>query len=84
MRPGAARQRIEVERFEPPAVAFRPAGFRPFVRTDVSGLSGREVPATEVDWADLAARLGYADQSHLIRAFTRLMGHPPATYARQA
>lgn len=37
-----------------------------------------------VDWADLAVRLGYADQSHLIRAFTRLVGHPPAAYAREA
>jgi len=38
----------------------------------------------DVDWADLAARLGYADQSHLVRAFTQLVGHPPATYAREA
>jgi AraC-like DNA-binding protein len=38
----------------------------------------------EVDWADLAVRLGYADQSHLIRAFTQLVGHPPAAYAREA
>jgi AraC-like DNA-binding protein len=38
----------------------------------------------EVDWAGLAVRLGYADQSHLIRAFTQLVGHPPATYAREA
>lgn len=38
----------------------------------------------DVDWADLAHRLGYADQSHLIRAFTRLVGHPPAAYAREA
>ncbi len=38
----------------------------------------------EVDWADLASRLGYADQSHLIRAFTQLVGHPPATYSREA
>lgn len=38
----------------------------------------------DVDWAALAARLGYADQSHLIRAFTRLVGHPPAHYAREA
>ena len=37
----------------------------------------------DVDWAELAARLGYADQSHLIRAFTQLVGHPPATYARE-
>ena len=38
----------------------------------------------DVDWAALAARLGYADQSHLIRAFTQLVGHPPAHYAREA
>ena len=38
----------------------------------------------DVDWAGLAVRLGYADQSHLIRAFTQLVGHPPATYARRA
>ena len=37
----------------------------------------------DVDWAALAARLGYADQSHLIRAFTQLVGHPPAHYARE-
>jgi AraC-like DNA-binding protein len=38
----------------------------------------------DVDWAGLAVRLGYADQSHLIRAFTQLVGHPPASYAREA
>lgn len=38
----------------------------------------------DVDWAGLAVRLGYADQSHLIRAFTQLVGHPPAHYARGA
>jgi AraC-like DNA-binding protein len=38
----------------------------------------------DVDWAALAVRLGYADQSHLIRAFTQLVGHPPAAYAREA
>jgi len=37
----------------------------------------------DVDWAGLAARLGYADQPHLIRAFTQLVGHPPATYVRE-
>lgn len=34
-----------------------------------------------VDWAALAAELGYSDQSHLIRAFTALVGRPPASYA---
>lgn len=37
-----------------------------------------------VDWAALAADFGYADQSHLIRAFTALVGRPPATYAARA
>ena len=37
-----------------------------------------------VDWAATAAELGYADQAHLVRDFTRLVGRPPATYARAA
>ncbi|MFC7447716.1 helix-turn-helix domain-containing protein [Rhodococcus daqingensis] len=36
-----------------------------------------------VVWAELADRLGYSDQAHLIRAFTAAVGTPPATYARQ-
>jgi AraC-like DNA-binding protein len=35
-----------------------------------------------VDWAGLAADLGFADQSHLTRAFTAVVGQPPASYAR--
>ena len=37
-----------------------------------------------VDWAALAADLGYTDQAHLTRAFTAVVGTPPATYAREA
>ncbi|MFF1698336.1 DUF6597 domain-containing transcriptional factor [Streptomyces sp. NPDC058257] len=36
---------------------------------------------TEVDWADLAATLGYADQAHLIRDFTATVGVPPTAYS---
>lgn len=36
-----------------------------------------------VDWADLAATLGYADQGHLSRDFTDLFGEPPTWYARR-
>jgi AraC-like DNA-binding protein len=35
-----------------------------------------------IDWAALAADLGYADQAHLTRDFTDTIGVPPARYAR--
>jgi AraC-like DNA-binding protein len=35
-----------------------------------------------VDWAALAVELGYADQAHLVRDFSRVVGEPPARYAR--
>ncbi|MGW1879393.1 AraC family transcriptional regulator [Streptomyces sp. NPDC001975] len=34
-----------------------------------------------VDWATLAAELGYADQAHLIRAFKATVGVSPTAYA---
>jgi len=34
------------------------------------------------DWAGVAGQLGYSDQAHLVRDFTRLVGVPPARYAR--
>lgn len=36
----------------------------------------------QVDWADVAGRLGYADQSHLVRDFTGTIGLTPAAYVR--
>ncbi|MEU3790565.1 helix-turn-helix domain-containing protein [Streptomyces fructofermentans] len=38
--------------------------------------------APDVDWASLAADLGYADQAHLVRDFTATVGVPPTAYAR--
>ncbi|KAA0022720.1 helix-turn-helix domain-containing protein [Antrihabitans cavernicola] len=35
-----------------------------------------------VNWAELADRLGFSDQAHLIRAFTATVGMPPAAYSR--
>jgi transcriptional regulator GlxA family with amidase domain len=35
----------------------------------------------DVDWARLAADLGYCDQAHLVRDFTNTIGTPPARYA---
>jgi AraC-like DNA-binding protein len=37
-----------------------------------------------VDWPALAAELGFADQAHLVRAFTSVVGTSPAAYARDA
>ncbi|MEW2610420.1 AraC family transcriptional regulator [Streptomyces sp. NPDC047880] len=37
-----------------------------------------------IDWATLAADLGYADQAHLVRDFTATVGVPPTTYAAEA
>ncbi|MFB7248698.1 DUF6597 domain-containing transcriptional factor [Streptomyces populi] len=34
-----------------------------------------------VNWAALAADLGYADQAHLVRDFTATVGVPPTSYA---
>nr|WP_246232144.1 helix-turn-helix transcriptional regulator [Nakamurella aerolata] len=33
-----------------------------------------------VVWADVAAELGYADQAHLTRDFSRALGSPPSAY----
>ncbi|MFD7989857.1 helix-turn-helix domain-containing protein, partial [Kitasatospora indigofera] len=44
--------------------------------------AARAEQGTGVDWAALAADLGYADQAHLVRDFTAVVGAPPARYAR--
>lgn len=44
---------------------------------------GRLEAGGGVDWADLAATLGYADQGHLSRDFADLFGEPPTWYARR-
>ncbi|MET7423160.1 helix-turn-helix domain-containing protein [Dactylosporangium sp. NPDC005555] len=38
-------------------------------------------PGAPVDWAGLAADLGYVDQAHLSRDFAAMFGEPPTTYA---
>lgn len=37
----------------------------------------------EIDWAALAADLGYADQGHFIRDFKNMFGEPPGFYAQR-
>ncbi|MFC4949569.1 DUF6597 domain-containing transcriptional factor [Pseudonocardia sp. GCM10023141] len=36
-----------------------------------------------IDWAGLAADLGYADQAHFTRDFTSMFGEPPTRYAQR-
>lgn len=36
----------------------------------------------ELDWARVAAELGYADQAHLVRDFRAMLGISPAAFAR--
>ena len=44
--------------------------------------AGRLASEAAADFADLALDLGYADQAHFIRDFKKLVGRPPAGYAR--
>lgn len=34
-------------------------------------------------WSDVAARCGYADQAHLVREFSELLGEPPSVWSRR-
>lgn len=42
----------------------------------------RAASDAEVDWAALAAELGYSDQAHLIREVSATVGVPPTAYVR--
>jgi AraC-like DNA-binding protein len=44
----------------------------------------RAARSEAIDWATLAADLGYADQAHLVRDFTAAVGEPPTRYATRA
>jgi AraC-like DNA-binding protein len=43
--------------------------------------AARLAEGTDTSWADVAADLGYFDQSHFIRDFTRAIGMTPVAYA---
>jgi AraC-like DNA-binding protein len=47
-------------------------------------VAGRAASGENLDWAALAAELGYSDQAHLVREFTAVVGESPARYARTA
>jgi AraC-like DNA-binding protein len=51
-------------------------------RARLHEVAARADQAAGIDWAALAADLGYVDQAHLTRDFTAAVGDPPATYSR--
>ncbi|WP_433870374.1 AraC family transcriptional regulator [Saccharopolyspora sp. CA-218241] len=57
---------------------------RRFRILDALGRAGAPAAGAPLDWAALADELGFADQAHLIRVFTQVVGTPPATYRRTA
>ena len=44
-------------------------------------VTARMAAGGAIDWAVLAADLGYADQGHFIRDFKSMFGGPPTWYA---
>jgi AraC-like DNA-binding protein len=46
-------------------------------------VTARMARSEAVDWAGVAAELGYADQAHLTRDFTAMVGESPTRYARR-
>lgn len=46
-------------------------------------VTARMAAGGSIDWAILAANLGYADQGHLIRDFKSMFGEPPTWYAQR-
>lgn len=53
-------------------------------RARVHEAAERVARGERIDWAALAAELGYHDQAHLIRDFRAQLGETPAVYARRA
>jgi AraC-like DNA-binding protein len=53
-------------------------------RSRVIELAEAVARGERVDWAELAARWGYADQAHLIRDFKEQVGATPASYAARS
>lgn len=53
-------------------------------RQRVQEAAAHALSGERVDWARLAAELGYVDQAHLVREFTAAVGVSPARYAAAA
>ncbi|MCG8478474.1 MAG: AraC family transcriptional regulator [Spirochaetales bacterium] len=51
------------------------------MRVRLQRAAGIAVHRTSPDWADVAVDLGYANQSHFVNDFTRIIGMSPTRYA---
>lgn len=80
----AARHDMSVRALQRLFTEYVGAGPKWVIRTyRLLQVSGRANAGERIDWAELAAELGYSDQAHLVREFTRVVGAPPARYARE-
>jgi AraC-like DNA-binding protein len=52
-------------------------------RYRLNEVTQRLAAGATLDWARLATELGYADQAHLTRDFTEMVGEPPTRYAER-
>ena len=78
----AALARVSVRRLQRLFVDYVGAGPKGVIlRCRLQDIAARAAGDPAPDWAALASELGFADQAHLTRAFSRTVGTPPATYA---
>ncbi|MFJ6163937.1 DUF6597 domain-containing transcriptional factor [Micromonospora orduensis] len=78
----AARQRVPVRRLQRLFTEHVGVGPKWVIRRYRLQEAVEQAAGGPLNWADLAADLGYSDQAHLVRDFTAVAGVSPAAYAR--
>jgi AraC-like DNA-binding protein len=78
----AARHDVPVRRLQRLFTEYVGAGPKWVIRRYRLQEAVEQAAGGPLDWAGLAADLGYSDQAHLVRDFTAVAGVSPAAYAR--